>query len=78
MGETITWRIGAIVVGQRHRRDPGDIAALAASIDELGLLPCGATQIEPNGPSGGDWLGAADKTDKTDKADRVNRRGRSQ
>ena len=38
MDETITWRISAIVVDQRHRRDPGDIAALAASIDELGLL----------------------------------------
>ena len=31
-------RLDAIVVGERYRRDPGDIAALAASIDELGLL----------------------------------------
>ena len=31
-------RLDAIVVGERYRRDPGNIAALAASIDELGLL----------------------------------------
>jgi len=30
--------ISEIVVGERHRRDLGDIAGLAASIDELGLL----------------------------------------
>ena len=30
--------IGGIVVGERHRRDMGDIAALAASMRELGLL----------------------------------------
>ena len=30
--------IGGIVVGERHRRDMGDIAALAASMHELGLL----------------------------------------
>lgn len=31
-------RLDAIVVGERYRRDPGDLAALAASIDALGLL----------------------------------------
>ena len=30
--------IGSIIVGRRHRRDMGDIAALAASIEDIGLL----------------------------------------
>jgi N6-adenosine-specific RNA methylase IME4/ParB-like chromosome segregation protein Spo0J len=30
--------IGAIRVGQRHRKDPGDIEALAASIADVGLM----------------------------------------
>jgi len=30
--------IDSIIVGERHRRDMGDIAALAKSIDEVGLL----------------------------------------
>src|SRR5262245_47606303 len=30
--------ISSIVVGRRHRRDLGDIAGLAKTIDELGLL----------------------------------------
>jgi N6-adenosine-specific RNA methylase IME4 len=30
--------IDRIIVGERHRRDPGDIAGLAASIAEVGLL----------------------------------------
>jgi ParB-like chromosome segregation protein Spo0J len=30
--------ISAIIIGQRHRRDMGDIAALAASIEAVGLL----------------------------------------
>jgi ParB-like nuclease domain len=33
-----TLPLGQIVVGQRHRRDMGDIAELAASIAEIGLL----------------------------------------
>ena len=33
-----TRRIDEIVVGERHRRDPGDIASLAANVAELGLL----------------------------------------
>jgi N6-adenosine-specific RNA methylase IME4 len=32
------WCVAGIVVGQRHRRDLGDIAGLAASIAEIGLL----------------------------------------
>ena len=32
------WRIDRIFVGPRTRRDMGDIAALAASIGDLGLL----------------------------------------
>ena len=31
-------QIDSIVVGKRHRRDPGDIAALMRSIEEVGLL----------------------------------------
>jgi ParB family transcriptional regulator, chromosome partitioning protein len=34
----ICFRISEIWVGERHRRDLGDIDALAASIDEIGLL----------------------------------------
>jgi ParB family transcriptional regulator, chromosome partitioning protein len=30
--------VDAIRVGKRHRRDLGDIAALAASIEDIGLL----------------------------------------
>src|SRR5215472_12350680 len=30
--------IDSIIVGERHRRDMGDIAGLAQSIDEVGLL----------------------------------------
>jgi len=33
-----TRRIDEIVVGERHRRDLGDIASLAANVTELGLL----------------------------------------
>ena len=33
-----TRRIDEIVVGERHRRDLGDIASLAANGAELGLL----------------------------------------
>ena len=33
-----TRRIDEIVVGERHRRDLGDIASLAANVAELGLL----------------------------------------
>jgi len=33
-----TRRIDKIVVGERHRRDLGDIASLAANVAELGLL----------------------------------------
>jgi ParB/RepB/Spo0J family partition protein len=32
------FKIGDIVVGTRHRRDMGDVAGLAASMKELGLL----------------------------------------
>jgi ParB-like chromosome segregation protein Spo0J len=39
--------IDAIVVGQRHRRDLGDVTGLAASVKELGLLqPIG---VSPDG-----------------------------
>lgn len=30
--------IASITIGIRHRKDPGDIAALARSIEEVGLL----------------------------------------
>jgi ParB family chromosome partitioning protein len=33
-----TRRIDEIVVGERHRRDLGDIASLVANVAELGLL----------------------------------------
>ncbi len=33
-----TMTIAAIKVGRRHRKDLGDIAGLAASMDEIGLL----------------------------------------
>jgi ParB family chromosome partitioning protein len=33
-----TRAIATIKVGKRHRRDPGDIDALAASIADIGLL----------------------------------------
>jgi ParB-like chromosome segregation protein Spo0J len=33
-----TLPLDRIVVGERHRRDMGDIAGLAASIDAIGLL----------------------------------------
>jgi ParB family chromosome partitioning protein len=33
-----TRRIDEVVVGERHRRDLGDIASLAANVAELGLL----------------------------------------
>ena len=33
-----TRRVDEIVVGERHRRDLGDIASLAANVAELGLL----------------------------------------
>jgi N6-adenosine-specific RNA methylase IME4 len=33
-----SWRVIDIIVGERHRKDMGDIAGLAASIHELGLL----------------------------------------
>jgi ParB family transcriptional regulator, chromosome partitioning protein len=33
-----TRRIDEIVVGERHRRNLGDIASLAANVAELGLL----------------------------------------
>jgi ParB-like nuclease domain len=33
-----TRRIDEIVAGERHRRDLGDIASLAANVAELGLL----------------------------------------
>ena len=36
--DTRSLPIGRITVGERHRRDLGDIAALAKSIDEIGLL----------------------------------------
>ena len=32
------WRVANIIVGERHRRDMGDIDGLAASIAEIGLL----------------------------------------
>jgi ParB family chromosome partitioning protein len=31
-------RLDSITVGLRHRKDPGDIEALARSIDEVGML----------------------------------------
>jgi ParB family chromosome partitioning protein len=34
----LTVAVGSIVVGARHRKDAGDLDALAASIDQLGLL----------------------------------------
>jgi N6-adenosine-specific RNA methylase IME4/ParB-like chromosome segregation protein Spo0J len=34
----VNWRIADIIVGERHRKDMGDIEGLAASIGELGLL----------------------------------------
>jgi len=34
----LDWAVDAIIVGARHRKDLGDIDALAASIDERGLL----------------------------------------
>jgi hypothetical protein len=37
-GTMTTRRIDEIVVGERHRRDLGDIASLAANVAELGLL----------------------------------------
>ena len=40
-------RLDAIIVGERHRRDLGDIAALAASMQELGLLQ--AIGVRPDG-----------------------------
>jgi ParB-like chromosome segregation protein Spo0J len=39
--------IDSIKVGQRHRRDPGDIPALAANIREIGLLH--PLPVKPNG-----------------------------
>ncbi|MGD0090678.1 MAG: ParB N-terminal domain-containing protein [Planctomycetota bacterium] len=37
--------INEIIMGERHRQDMGDLAALAASIRELGLLqPIGVTE----------------------------------
>jgi ParB/RepB/Spo0J family partition protein len=36
--ETPAWRIDAIRIGARHRRDLGDIGQLAASVVEVGLL----------------------------------------
>src|SRR5262245_25868617 len=41
------FRIDAIAVGERHRRDMGDIASLAASMAELGLLQ--AIGVQPDG-----------------------------
>ena len=43
-----TWRIDEIVFGERHRRDLGDIASLAANVAELGLLH--PIVIRPDGP----------------------------
>src|SRR5262249_8603022 len=40
-------RIDAIVIGERHRKDMGDLAGLAASMDELGLLQ--AIGVRPDG-----------------------------
>jgi ParB/RepB/Spo0J family partition protein len=42
-----TRRIAAIAVGERHRKDLGDIDGLAASIAELGLLQ--PVVIRPDG-----------------------------
>ena len=42
--ERMTIPISSIKIGQRHRHDLGDLAGLAASIEELGLLqPIGIT-----------------------------------
>ena len=38
MSEKLTWPIAKIIVGERHRRDMGDLAGLAQSIAEIGLL----------------------------------------
>lgn len=35
---TLTVTVESIIVGTRHRKDAGDLGALAASIDQLGLL----------------------------------------
>ena len=43
-GEVIEVKIDDIQIGQRHRKDFGDLAALAASIGEVGVLqPIGVT-----------------------------------
>jgi hypothetical protein len=33
-----SWRVADITIGERHRRDMGDLDGLAASIAEIGLL----------------------------------------
>jgi hypothetical protein len=57
LAAAIQWRqqsarraVDAIVVGERHRREMGDIAALADSIEEIGLLH--PIVIRPDGMSG--------------------------
>jgi hypothetical protein len=44
---TETRRIADITIGERHRRDMGDIEGLARSLDELGLLQ--PIVIQPDG-----------------------------
>jgi N6-adenosine-specific RNA methylase IME4 len=48
--------ISQITVGQRHRRDLGDIDGLAASIAEVGLLQPIAVTFDGHLIAGGDWL----------------------
>src|SRR5215813_645641 len=40
-------RLDAIVIGERHRKDMGDLAGLAANMEELGLLQ--AIGVRPDG-----------------------------
>jgi ParB family chromosome partitioning protein len=42
-----TRRVDSIIVGERHRRDLGDIHAVAATIREIGLLQ--PIVVKPNG-----------------------------
>lgn len=45
-------RLDSITVGVRHRKDPGDIAALMRSIEQVGLLQ--PITITPDGFSSAD------------------------
>jgi ParB-like chromosome segregation protein Spo0J len=38
MDKRASWNISEIKIGKRHRHDMGDIASLAQSITEIGLL----------------------------------------